>query len=428
MSLKPTGTFCPLPWVFLAVRNNGDFRVCCQAKVSGTSGLLRQTDGRPANAGQDTPREARNLPLMKEIRRQMLQGERPPSCVRCQREEESGLRSRRMFENEHWSSAISLESAREVTADDGTIDPVALPVLSYDLRFGNKCNLKCRMCGPEDSDAWVKDYASLWGQPFSGDPGFNWFERGEPFWSELSQNLQHVRHLHIVGGEPLMLKKHYQLLEEIVAQGHSGHITLEYDTNLTILPDRILELWKHFQLVRVGVSLDGVGALNEYIRHPSRWSEIEKNLHRLDQAPGNINAWISTTVQIYNIFSLPELVTWRMQSRFQRLNRSRRKPLISSHPLHRPYYFNLQALPERLKRQATEKLRQYKNEFPAIAAAYPHPNVSLSELELALDRLFEGYINFMWNADLSLHFEKFLLLSAKLDALRGERPFEFPEL
>ena len=54
-------TFCPIPWIFQAVRNNGDIRVCCQANVTKNQGVVRNADGRSYNAGRDSMEEARNV-------------------------------------------------------------------------------------------------------------------------------------------------------------------------------------------------------------------------------------------------------------------------------------------------------------------------------------------------------------------------------
>jgi hypothetical protein len=69
-----TNTFCPIPWNFQAVRNNGDIRVCCQANVTENQGVVRHEDGTPYNAGRDNMEEARNATLMKEVRKNMLVG------------------------------------------------------------------------------------------------------------------------------------------------------------------------------------------------------------------------------------------------------------------------------------------------------------------------------------------------------------------
>ena len=109
----------------------------CRALPPGCSG-----NALPSPANLD---EARNATLMKDMRRNMLNGVWSEECGRCRSEEESGLNSRRIYEQQQWD--YTQENARNDTNLDGSINVEQVPVKYYDLRFGNFCNLKCRMCG-----------------------------------------------------------------------------------------------------------------------------------------------------------------------------------------------------------------------------------------------------------------------------------------
>jgi hypothetical protein len=113
-----TSTYCPIPWIFQAVRNNGDVRVCCQANITKNQGVIRHPDGTSFNAGLDDMDLARNADMMKEMRKNMLSGVWSDECARCQREESSQLQSRRGYENEHWGDQYGIEWARSATDDD----------------------------------------------------------------------------------------------------------------------------------------------------------------------------------------------------------------------------------------------------------------------------------------------------------------------
>ena len=131
---------CPIPWMFQAVRNNGDVRICCQANVTSNQGVVRKSDGTSYNAGRDNMDEARNGELMKIVRKNILEGRWSEECGRCKKEEDAGLQSRRQYEQE-WG--FKLEDAIKITQEDGTIKTDDTPLVYYDLRFGNLCNLKC---------------------------------------------------------------------------------------------------------------------------------------------------------------------------------------------------------------------------------------------------------------------------------------------
>ena len=93
--MKKSKTFCPIPWIFQAVRSNGDLRVCCQANISKGRGLLPKQDDKNFNAVSDNLTEARNNIVLKNMRLNMLQGVWSSDCTRFKREEQSGLKSRK---------------------------------------------------------------------------------------------------------------------------------------------------------------------------------------------------------------------------------------------------------------------------------------------------------------------------------------------
>ena len=147
-------TFCPLPWIHLATRPNGDVRVCCTANASGageeddkTAGLVKQ-DGVAMNLRDHTIEQVWNSEHMRRTRLQMLNGEIPASCRKCFHEESKGIISKRNWETEVWKERLDIDTIVEQTKDDGSL-PVNIPY--FDLRLGNVCNLKCVMCSPHDS-------------------------------------------------------------------------------------------------------------------------------------------------------------------------------------------------------------------------------------------------------------------------------------
>jgi len=253
-------TFCPIPWIFQAVRANGDIRVCCQANITQNKGVLRKEDGSAFNAAYDNLIESRNSDLIKAMRKNMLNGVWSDECQRCKSEEESNLNSRRQYENQQWK--FTIEQARAVTEEDGTLDVSRCTIIYYDLRFGNFCNLKCRMCGPTDSSAWYDEWVELYGNKFKDTSGiveikqddkgkyftteFDWHQ-SETFWSQLESNSNNIQHVYMAGGEPLLIERHYEFLEKCVDLDVAKNIVIEYNTNMSTIPNRVLNRWKHFK-------------------------------------------------------------------------------------------------------------------------------------------------------------------------------------
>jgi len=368
-------TFCPIPWNFQAVRNNGDIRICCQANVTKNQGVVRHPDGTSFNAGRDSFDEAKNADMMKIVRKNMLAGRWSEECGRCKSEEEAGLQSRRLYELEHWK--YSYEDAVRDTAPDGSI---TVRNQYYDLRFGNLCNLACRMCGPTDSHTWYEQWLGYHGGTSYEDThgtvelkrnakgrlettDYDW-HNSETFWEQIEKNIPYIEHVYMAGGEPMMIERHYEFLQRCIDSGHAGNIMIEYNTNMTSLPPRVLKMWEHFKQIRLGCSIDGMGDVLEYQRWPIKWKQAKANLEKVDNLPKNIVAWIAFTVTAYNIFHLPEFMMWKLkESGFKKINSSPSKPVITHHVAHGPKRANIRILNKELKQDVHEHYNYYKNKL-----------------------------------------------------------------
>ena len=75
-------------------------------------------------------------------------------------------------------------------------------------------------------------------------------------------------------GEPLIINAHYDFLQKCVDEGYASKLVIEYNTNITNVPQRAWDIWKHFKNVIVGVSIDGNKEVNDLIRFPSKWRMI----------------------------------------------------------------------------------------------------------------------------------------------------------
>jgi sulfatase maturation enzyme AslB (radical SAM superfamily) len=115
----------------------------------------------------------------------------------------------------------------------------------------------------------------------------------------------------IQGGEPLVMKKQFEFLDYLVEHGHSKHITIEMNTNLTILgttSNNILDYAGKFKHIDVSISLEGVGKYNDYIRRRSDWDTIESNLLKLRKVTTKIGVF--STVSLLSVLHFDELILW----------------------------------------------------------------------------------------------------------------------
>jgi hypothetical protein len=376
-------SFCVLPWIHLATRPNGDMRICCVANASGadtgdyTVGLVKKENGNPANFAQDLPTEAFNNDYMKSVRKTMLAGEVPASCVKCYEEEAEGIASKRIWETGTWylNEKVDIKELIAETELDGSV-PYKLQYL--DLRLGHTCNLKCIMCSPHDSSMWVPEHKKVFPiftsplikkqMGWEADDFNNKWHENPAFWEEVYDQIPNIKQLYFAGGEPLLIKEHKVFLLEIIKRGYAGQISLRYNTNGILVNDEIIEIWSQFRKVKVGVSLDGIGARGEYIRYPLDWKEVEANLVKLDNAPDNIQTNIAMAVQILNIKHVPDFIKWKVNSGFKKINFDKNAAgqimgggLVGVHLLWIPTWLSLRVLPKEDKEHVRDLFQELKD-------------------------------------------------------------------
>jgi MoaA/NifB/PqqE/SkfB family radical SAM enzyme len=360
-----------------------------------------------------SPKETLNSETYRDLRKRMLNGEDlTDTCKRCLVEEANQLASHRLNESVRLPH-FTPEYVAERTNADGTLKKD--PELSFlQVRLGNKCNLKCRMCGPSSSVAWYDEWVDTMFTGFKEEDqriALNKNQHGvikaEPNvyqWTEESDLLSYIekcgsslRHIQFSGGEPLMVRQHVEVLKYLVDAGLAPHMFLDYNSNLTILPNQILDLWSHFKGVDIGISIDGPPALNEYIRYPLKSSTFIENMKKLDRAniPGRL--WVTTTVQIYNVLYLEELQNWLLDQKFERIS-----PDISWHVLRAPQELSIFALPQAVKEEIANRMRH---------------SVYFSEVAEAI-----------FAEDKSSLFPNFLKSTRKMDDYRGQTIQQFSEL
>lgn len=374
-------TFCILPWIHFATRPNGDMRLCCSANASGagedhTVGLVKNERGVPANFGRETPMSAWNNEYMKDVRLTMLEGKIPASCSKCIAEESKGVASKRIWETGSWmEDGIDVEELIKQTEEDGTV-PEKLVYL--DLRLGHTCNLKCVMCSPHDSSQWVGEHKKIYPlfqarelkEQMAWDrKDFNnkWHENPD-FWKEMYAQIPNLKQVYFAGGEPLMIREHKWFLEEIIRQGYADKILIRYNTNGLLVDDEIIDLWKQFKKVKVGFSIDAVGDRNYYIRYPSDWATIERNLHKLDNTPDNIQVSIATAIQILNIKHLADFAKWKITQNFKKVNLENTVGgiqagggIFNMHLLYIPTFLSIRLLPKADKEEVRKSFGELAN-------------------------------------------------------------------
>jgi sulfatase maturation enzyme AslB (radical SAM superfamily) len=259
---KAKKSFCVLPWTHSFVNLGGEYQVCCTSEEF-LNNNIRNDEGKPINIMDGmSPEEVMNTQYMKDLRLKMLNGQWDEVCGRCLITEENNGVSRRNIENIGYEEFIP--SLLESTQEDGTIDPT---ILSADYRLGNICNLQCRMCNPKSTLKWVDEWNEIkperekFPQELIEEyRGYDWYDRPELI-EDFKKKAGTIKFLHFAGGEPLIVPQMRRILEECIKSGNAKNITITYNTNLTVLPQKVIELWKQFKGVKLLISVDATGGL-----------------------------------------------------------------------------------------------------------------------------------------------------------------------
>ena len=360
-------------------------RVCCTANASsvqdpdstkksggGQIGVLRTADGSPANLNNSNLMEAWNNDYMRNVRKMMLRGEKPSSCLKCYKEEESGVQSKRNWETAYWVSQLGLDDIIGDTTDDGAVSP---RIRYLDLRLGSKCQLACVMCSPHDSSGWVKEWAEMypqientrlkesWSWENKGKAhgaSYNWHMNNPVFWDQLYEQIPHMKQLYFAGGESTIIEEHYTLLEEVIRRGHAKKIELRYNSNAVELPDRLFKIWEQFREVKFHFSIDCFGEKNDYIRYPSKWDQLVDNMRLLDNSPSHITVTTAVTVMALNIYYIPDMIKWKMQQDFKKFNAwPNGAGMINWHLAYWPPQLNVKVLPAWAKQMVRDKFEEF---------------------------------------------------------------------
>jgi len=456
----PSETFCLLPWVHLSTRPDGSMRVCCTANASsvgptndkehgGQVGILKTEDGKPNNLNVSDFLSSWNSTYMKNVRKQMLNGEMPPSCIKCYKEEAAGHNSKRMWETAYWAQRVDVDEIVKNTAEDGSVPPQ----LAYiDLRFGTKCQLACVMCSPHDSSGWIKDYKAIfpavqneslketmqWKDKGSyNGSSYNWHKQNPIFWEQFYDQIPNMQQIYFAGGESLIIEEHYEILEECIRRGYAKDLELRYNSNGVEWREDLFELWKEFKLVRFHYSVDSIEQMNNYIRYPSKWDRTREVFHILDkETSNNVEVTVACAVQALNIYYIPDFIKWKLNEGFSKINMW---PFgaggINYHFVYHPPHLNVKVLPKWFKEECRRKYEEFypwwKENWEKGIPSWHKGKVDYEKWRSAsygIDRL-EGMLKFMESEDWSVRLPETKEFLNLCDKQRGITFAEtFPEM
>jgi sulfatase maturation enzyme AslB (radical SAM superfamily) len=193
-----------------------------------------------------------------------------------------------------------------------------------------------------------------------------WPRENQTFWQEIDQVSDQLRYIEFTGGEPFMIQEHFDMLQGLVDRGIAGNIEIHYNTNGTQWPENAMDIWQHFKIVEIALSIDDVESRFEYQRTNAVWSEVLENVSRFRQLRAqhaNVRLQVCTTVNIFNVYYLEHVANWIQQQNFD---------FVYWNMMHDAWYFSIATLPDHVKEQCVTHLKQasvpaqYRDEFDRI--------------------------------------------------------------
>jgi len=389
--------FCVAPWLSLNINQNGDVQPCCIS-----------SNYKFGNVLNEDIKDIWNNDKIREFRKNMIEQIPVKSCQECYENEISGEISLRQRFNEslfnHGSKFIY------DTNDDYSVNQFGF--IHWDVKFGNKCNFKCRSCCPSSSSSIeFEENGKL--SPFNDFSKVNF--------SKIKSYIDIVNHLYFSGGEPLIIDEHYKMIVMLMKlkKHKNEEFYLLYNTNFSTLrykKTHIFDIWDKFQNVFVAISIDGSFNRGELIRNGFKWdrfvSHVEQFNEKFKGREKTHRLQFACTVQALNIFDVVTLHKTLVE-----------KKLIYHiddyhlNFLHGPRNIAVWLLDKKTKEKAKENIRNHIDNFLI-------PNKAKDSI-----RQFESLINFIDLYQEQHLIPEFIKRMNYLDLIRGENTFKtFPEL
>jgi hypothetical protein len=269
-------SLCLAPWTHTYLSPQTERRMCCASREPAQN--FEQYIDTAAGTGQYIPitlAQHWNSDHMRSVRRRMLAGEPLPECDVCNNK----LLNTSVYRDYFWH--LFQHKLPEIYQSTDSTGATTMQPVSWDYRFSNLCNFKCRTCGDMLSSAWESEQRQN-GMINWNDPKNNWMQpeirkqisefQDTQIEAEFAEAVeQHrVEEIYWVGGEPLMYEQHWKYMQRIIELGDGPRVYARYNTNLSKISYKSINLYSdildNIQDWQICASLDGTGEIGEYLR------------------------------------------------------------------------------------------------------------------------------------------------------------------
>lgn len=366
-------------------------RVCCQIKK-----LPNDDDSKTM-----TPLEYLNSKDIIDLKQQLSAGKMPSACDSCWNKEKNKVESLR----EQLNGIVTSGNPDKINWTDlyfkNKKDYNSDMILMADIKIGNTCNYACVMCNPQDSSLlyndWVKRKESVFVKEYlERDPDylekakFNGYKnkKYEEYINSILKNNKNLKYLKLLGGEPFLDNNTLSVLERM-DNDIKKKLKISFVTNGSVDITSVLERLGTFRHMQITVSIEGVGAIQEFARAGSIWNEVEKNILRA-QENNMCDLTVHHSLQTSTVLGFGSLLDWCKQHSIR----------LSCGLVRNPDYLSVRSLPDQLKEKLLKDISQNKdtliddNELEIGTMSYDNLILAIQEFDYdpLLNEKFFRYI------------------------------------
>lgn len=395
-------TFCSSPWFSMRIHPNGDYGFCRWGNT--TIERWNKSTNKKYNIKNTDPFDYFQN-HMSEIRYDLLSGKKIEICQDCHLMEHHGKISGRKkqllktgidteyFNKSLLSSPWFFEFDKSYENNGCTNQ---LPV-DWQIDLGNYCNSGCIFCNPESSSRLHSEFKKI-GIPINGTPS-NW--SNDPILVDKLINglkqIKNLRYIHFIGGEPLIMPSFEKILNELIKAGINKTVSIGLTTNLTVWNDKISELLSEFHEVNLGLSIECLHPINDYLRYGSKFEETKQYLDQCVSF-GKKNNWLiqlRTTPTVFSIFYLDTLYDYALKNEVH---------IESCNFIDEPEFMRPSVIPKRLRRLVIVKLKNWVDKNKHYDSnTHSANNRSPKFIKTSLIRDLKSYIEYLENMESEEH-------------------------
>jgi len=388
--------FCVHPFAEMFVELDGSYKACCLAGKSDKHNI-NNTSIKSWMEDSD---------YLNNLRKEMLDPSKGTKaikkhCIRCISDEKRYGKSRRT--HHMWRESNTKGRWDAIERNVRMFEKTGMwtfdeRIMQIQLKsFGIECNLDCHMCNHDSSSMRIDmmNKHNVYSEKMFGsmkktnykiklvEDNLNKIDKKDVT-EQIKQLAPYLNSIKIIGGEPLIMKKYFDFLSEIVKTGEAPNITVKFQTNLTKLGDgkhKFIDFIPKFKQTSFTASIDGVDQYAEYLRRRSNWKEIEENINLLnsDKYKGKAFVDVNSVVTCFSVIHFDKVI-----------KHCKENPGIRSAGwlmIERPKSLRVNNLPKKLKDQLIPKYEGW----PDIQAALRMPEEP--------DNDFQDTLNYMLQQD-----------------------------